>query len=568
MRLARAVPYVALPMNTEATMNPTNTIESTSTDFTAPGPGSWQQDPAHWPRAVTPWTADTFPRGFVRGFAESTRRYGVLVSHLEAAVVSGYVYYRTVPAAEAEVPERIDTARAAFESRRWRDDLELWDAELKPDSIRRNRRLQEVDLAQLDDAALARHLVACSDNQEEMVYRHHKFNMAAMLPVGNFVAHVTRWTGASNAEVLDLLRGSTPVSLGIAERELRAVGAALHTADVGPESFPATRSAASILESLRTRTDAVGEAVRAFLETAGSHLAGGYDVNYKTTGEMPELVLETFWQALSGTGPRDDAERGRLSDIRPRVPEAHRSEFDALLAEARLVSRLRDERGLFNDLWAAGISRLALIETGRRLVLRGRLDDESLVLEAELHEIVALLDGADAPTSRELAERGHRRASVRLEDVPPILGDAPMPPPPVDGLPPDARMAAIAIGVVIDEILGNATATNDARVVRGKGASPGVYEGRARIVRGPEDFHRVVRGDVLVMTSTSASVNVLLPVIGAIVTDRGGLLSHAAIVAREYGIPGVVGTFDATKIIADGAIVRVDGSNATVEVLR
>jgi rifampicin phosphotransferase len=388
-----------------------------------------------------------------------------------------------------------------------------------------------------------------------------------MLPVGSLVAHATRWTGASNAEVLDLLRGSTPVSLGIAERELQAVGATLREAGLGPESFPETRSAASIVESLRARTDAVGEAVRAFLDVAGSHLAGGYDVSFRTLAEMPELVLESFWQAHGGFSPRTEAERGRLDEIRSRVPEAHRSEFDALLREARLVSRLRDERGLYNDLWAAGISRLALVETGRRLAVRGRLDDESLVLDAELGEIVGLLEGALVPTSCELAARARKRGSVRLEDVPPVLGDAPMPPPPLDGLPPQARLAAEAIGVAIDEILGGASDPSDAHVIRGKAASPGTYEGRARVVHGPEDFDRVSRGDVLVMTSTSASINVLLPVIGAIVTDRGGLLSHAAIVAREYGIPGVVGTSEATKRIADGARVRVDGSQGTVEVL-
>ena len=59
----------------------------------------------------------------------------------------------------------------------------------------------------------------------------------------------------------------------------------------------------------------------------------------------------------------------------------------------------------------------------------------------------------------------------------------------------------------------------------------------------------------------------LLPLLGGIVTDRGGLLSHAAIVAREYGMPAVVGTTDATKLVPDGARVRVDGGTGEVQVL-
>ena len=66
-------------------------------------------------------------------------------------------------------------------------------------------------------------------------------------------------------------------------------------------------------------------------------------------------------------------------------------------------------------------------------------------------------------------------------------------------------------------------------------------------------------GDILVTKATTAAFNTVLPLLGAIVTDRGGLLSHAAIVSREYGIPAVVGCTDATTRIPDSARVRVDG---------
>jgi len=72
---------------------------------------------------------------------------------------------------------------------------------------------------------------------------------------------------------------------------------------------------------------------------------------------------------------------------------------------------------------------------------------------------------------------------------------------------------------------------------------------------------------VLVTASTTEAFNILLPLLGGIVTDNGGLLSHAAIVSREYGIPGVVGTREATERIADGVRVRVDGDTGEVTVL-
>ena len=105
-------------------------------------------------------------------------------------------------------------------------------------------------------------------------------------------------------------------------------------------------------------------------------------------------------------------------------------------------------------------------------------------------------------------------------------------------------------------------------MLRGLAASRGVYEGPARRVSRP---FRVrpdrQRGDVLVTESTTEAFNILLPLLGAIVTDSGGLLSHSAIVAREYGIPGVVGTREATERIADGTRVRVDGDAGEVTVL-
>ena len=99
----------------------------------------------------------------------------------------------------------------------------------------------------------------------------------------------------------------------------------------------------------------------------------------------------------------------------------------------------------------------------------------------------------------------------------------------------------------------------------GFAASPGQVTGIARLVLDPADMARVRKGDLLITRATSPSYNALLPLIGGVVTDRGGTLSHAAVVAREYGIPAVVGTGNATELIKDGARVRIDGGTGTVE---
>jgi pyruvate,water dikinase len=129
-----------------------------------------------------------------------------------------------------------------------------------------------------------------------------------------------------------------------------------------------------------------------------------------------------------------------------------------------------------------------------------------------------------------------------------------------------ARLMA-ALGTAMGEMFGVSDVAHEETTIRGLGASSGTREGIVRRVAGPGDFDRIQQGDVLLTEATTEAFNILLPLLSAIITDSGGALSHAAIISREYGIPGVVGTRDATARIADGTRVRVDGDEGTVTVL-
>ena len=159
------------------------------------------------------------------------------------------------------------------------------------------------------------------------------------------------------------------------------------------------------------------------------------------------------------------------------------------------------------------------------------------------------------------------RETKTVADAPPFLGAEPKGPPPVDWLPRKARPNARAVDTAIREIFNVPVQKAAPKSVAGLPVHPGIYEGPARIINGPQDFNRLQQGDVLVTRNTGPAFNVVLPLLGAIVTDRGGQLSHAAIVAREYGIPAVVGTLAATTTFADGARVRVNGDKGTVELV-
>ena len=105
-----------------------------------------------------------------------------------------------------------------------------------------------------------------------------------------------------------------------------------------------------------------------------------------------------------------------------------------------------------------------------------------------------------------------------------------------------------------------------AGALAGTAASAGVVEGRARVVRKLEEA-RIEKGDILVAPYTDPAWTPLFPIAAGLVTEVGGLMTHGAVVAREYGIPAVVGVDGATEAIRDGALVRVNGTQGYVEVL-
>jgi pyruvate,water dikinase len=119
-------------------------------------------------------------------------------------------------------------------------------------------------------------------------------------------------------------------------------------------------------------------------------------------------------------------------------------------------------------------------------------------------------------------------------------------------------------GTVNDGTMNDGTMNDSAGVLAGVPGSPGVYTGPVRVIRGPADFGRLRAGDVLVCPTTDPAWSLLFGVAGALVTDGGNVLSHAAIVAREHAIPAVVGTGGASRTLRDGQVVTVDGTAGRV----
>jgi phosphohistidine swiveling domain-containing protein len=553
---------------------------TTERKFEPPGPGSWLLDYVHWTRPATRFLAEIFPEQFVRGFRESLRRYGLLLDYIDFQFVNGFPYACPRPVGapkdavghppkhvwdelmnnDPEISERLETSARALERKLWREDLRTWDQETKPAAIRSHLELQAVDPSTLSTEALLVHLDRCRENLKHQVYVHYLYNVPAFVPVGDFLVHAQEWTGRPASEFQSLLQGATPVSRGSAD-ELERLAQAIRDDSRARVLIASSDAPGEVINSLRKLSGEVTAALSAYLKFVGYRVVNGDDVGEPYALEMPEILLNAIRSAVegAGVGATDGALAQHTAEVRAAVPEPHRNTFDELLAEARAMYRLRDERALFCNQWAEGITRRALLAAAEPLAENGRIEQPTHLVEAGYDEVRSLIWHGDGPSADELAQRASYRTEASFADAPPVLGAEPGSPLPAEWLPPAAARMERAVGEYLGAVFVAPEVRSEAEKVRGLGVSPGVYEGSARIIRGAQDFARLEKGDILVTRATSPAFNMVLPLLGAIVTDRGGLLSHAAIVSREYGIPAIVGCIEATARIPDDARVRVDG---------
>jgi pyruvate,water dikinase len=185
------------------------------------------------------------------------------------------------------------------------------------------------------------------------------------------------------------------------------------------------------------------------------------------------------------------------------------------------------------------VLRRALLEIGRRLCAAGILADTEEVYHLRLEELEAIED----PVGLSASEADGLRASVRARS---------------------ARREELAGVRLIDPAAIFPRRDVGDFLVAGAPAGGGRATGPVAIINGPGEFARLRQGDVLVCRHTNPSWTPLFQLAAAVVVDSGGIVSHAAIVAREYGIPAVMGTGDGTSVLTPGTLVTVDGDTGRV----
>jgi pyruvate, water dikinase len=251
----------------------------------------------------------------------------------------------------------------------------------------------------------------------------------------------------------------------------------------------------------------------------------------------------------------------------------NRAQFDELLGLSRTVFPFIEDHNFYVEHWMHTVFWNKMRALGGLLTEYGQLEDAEDIFFLTRHEISEVLyDVADTwAVGVELRGRRRWRQAVgRRKEILAALRDWSAPP--ALGVPPETVTDPFAImnyGITsarVKEWLSGGL-EDGKRILAGIAASPGIVEGTARVIRSEKELGSVQDGEILVCPITAPSWGPVFSTIGGVVTDIGGMMCHAAIVCREYGLPAVVGTGFATTTLQTGQRLRLDGERGSVAVL-
>ncbi len=526
----------------------------------------WFWDQMHHPQPTTPITFAIDGPAFTAGIGKAAEALAMPIKTLRAGCFNHYWYFANEPWAlsPAETAERERRLETEMQRRAPRV-LQDWENVYLPEVMTLNDRLRHYPYqeASLND------LAAFLDEARAIRDRQWELHFLAVMPVFGAAAQFAefyeqRFGRPEDNEHYQMLQGFPNKSV--------EAGQALY--DLAQEARAVPHVAQTIRETLAGRLLAELARVtagREFLDRLEAYLDGygwrsdAFELIDPSWREDPTPVLHALKGYLrdDATDPRLEQakavrERERLvEETRDRLPrdQAVRNQFEMLLFAAQQYLPVQENHNFYIDQMNTVLLRLPILELGRRLVASGALADATDAFFLTPDEIQQTAVNANGSWRALTAQRRADRERWRKVLPPVFLGTMP------EGDAPRQELQDRFFGLRVEP-------SRDPRVVNGFGASKGVVTAPAKVVRTLSESDKLQRGDVLVCEMTMPAWTPLFSLVSAVVADSGGVLSHCAIVAREYGIPCVVGTRLGTKRIRDGQTVTVDGGQGIVRIER
>ena len=545
--------------------------------------GDWERDDHH--TVLSPLARFLF-RGLEVGFKEMIDLVGLPLERREWMCHNGWVYQRMLPVggsggSGAPPPRPIlwlvsrllpafrrcnHAATTYLDGRGWRQSAAQWEAH-RPEQEARLRELGALRLGTLSDDALADHLDEVRAFAVES-FRWHGRMMQAIMPGALLSLFCEEHLGWGPAETMRLMGGSATETVGDISRleeALEGWSGGIPRCLEGPLG-PATA------HRLREEAPALADIFDAWMETEGLRVLG-YDLVNPTLRERPEIGLTVLRGVLrdpDATRRQAAAHAEALAATRAEalaaLPEALHDAFEAHLTDARLFWRIRDADGLIHISAPSALLRLAALEMGQRMARRGHLAQPEDALMLEIDELSAASRSGEDRTALADRRRGERAWALQ-QDAPQHLGAPPGAFPDFTAFPRGLRQTMAIFDWLIRTEERLAPDSDAADRLEGRANGGGRYTGTVRVVLGPQDFHRLRPGEVMVCRITTPTWASLFAVAGALVTDEGSHISHPAIAAREAGVPAVLCTVRGTQRLRDGQRVEVDGDRGIVRIL-
>jgi phosphohistidine swiveling domain-containing protein len=526
----------------------------------------WQFDRVHAPRPLTPLSQEVllpaFGDGITAAFEEMAYPHTFIMRAVNNFAYLGFVVSSKHGAALEQQLELHQRTVAPIIPQL----ADLWERVWLPSILPGLERLRTVEYGSLSDVAL---LELVTDLRMELAerWRIHGRILLAYLAASNFEDfYRDRLNPTDPTEPYRLLHGFPTRALDSSRGLWRLSRVAAETPvlrhiveNTPPSSLP------EVLAQTAAGCAFLGE-LYDYLEIFGWRNDAFFELADPTWREDPTRPLAAIQGQLALDADADpDAHFERAARERNELVQRARgrlagdpavlARFDELYAQARCYLAIDEDHNFYIDQMGNVGLRRPLLELGRRLASRGAIAAPEDVFLLHLDEVGVGLSGVD-----QQATAATRRADLQHW--------ATVAPPETLGVPPADDVAdPFLVGVSKQDATPPATAGgNSPGVLTGTPASAGVATGRARVARSLTEACAVQPGEVLVCEMTLPTWTPLFATIAAVVSDSGGVLSHCAIVAREAGIPCVVGTHVATRTIANGMLLTVDGARGTVQI--
>ena len=530
----------------------------------------WQQDAMHFPDAIRPLEMAYAASAISRGFKAAFQAYSAPIDRAEVKAINGYYYMAMVPV--TGTPEEME-ARGAQAEAAVREVIarvgEIWEQEFLPEIQRHIAWWESFDAASASREALLAHLDETWERVGRIWELHFRIVLPAYLAISEFdELYRGLFEDATPLDSYRLIEGFPNMTVEVGQAMWSLSRRAL--ADDHVRKVLEERSSEFVVAGLQDT-----EAGRAFLAELRGYLgyygrrSDKWSIGAPSWIEDPTPAIKNLRDYIGqpeSEGPvakqqaAAEARDVAVAAARERLagyPAPIRGQFEGMLAAAQEGVVITEDHNFWIDMVSTYHVRQVAMAVGRRLVADGSLahaEDVFLFHPDELRD--ALSNGVR--DLRALAdERCDELEHQSQLTPPPVLGTLPPGPPPED---PMTRSMLKFFGMppAESEVPGE---------LRGAAGSRGFARGTARVIKTIADAHRLRPGDILVAETTAPPWTPLFATAGAIVADTGGVLSHAAVVAREYGVPAVVGTGFASKAIADGQTIEVDGDAGIVRIV-